>query len=181
MRHWKRFFNINTNNTKHFENQVNQAVKQGIRITIAKNLLPVINFRFISNYFGNGLGFELGYDASQSSQWSHSGGACGGNFTTINGFLNSPSYPENYPANSKCDYIISQPLGVYVNLTVIMFNTYDKSCGDWIMGGNGIAGDGYDYLEIRDGISKESPLIGRFCGNNIPASLHSTKNNMWIR
>jgi M6 family metalloprotease-like protein len=33
---------------------------------------------------------------------------------------------------------------------------------------------GYDYLEIFDGPSVESPLIGKYCGNDIPTSLVST-------
>lgn len=129
----------------------------------------------------------MGYEASESSEWTYNGGACGGNFTALNGFLNSPSYPENYPKNSKCDYVISQPIGMYVNLTVLMFNTFDKDCGDWQeiyrdwVVGDASAEIGFDYLEIRDGNSEKSPLIGRFCGNKIPASIHSTNNNMWIR
>ena len=133
------------------------------------------NVRFKSNYFGNGIGFKLRYEASESSTWTYSGGACGGNMATLNGFLNSPSYPDNYPDNVVCDYIISQPTGMYVNLTVLMFDTYDIDCE------TAFVDAGYDFLEIRDGNSEESPLIGRFCGNKIPASMYSTNNNMWIR
>ena len=65
---------------------------------------------------------------------------------------------------------------MYVNLTILMFDTYDIDCETTIF-----SDEGYDYLEIRDGNSEKSPLIGRFCGNNIPSSLHSTSNYMWIR
>ena len=38
-----------------------------------------------------------------------------------------------------------------------------------------------DFLEIRDGNSEESPLIGKFCGDKSPASIQSTQNQIWIR
>ena len=140
----------------------------------------ILILRFKSNYFGKGLGFKFGYDASETSEWTYNGGDCGGNFTTLNGFLTSPSYPQNYPENAKCDYVIKQPAGRYINLIIQMFNTFDKDCGDWVVG-DASSEDGFDYLEVRDGNSEKSPLIGRFCGNQIPASMHSTSNNMWIR
>ena len=42
---------------------------------------------------------------------------------------------------------------------------------------------GSDYLEMRDGISEDSALMGRFCGNNsnIPAFLQTTQNYLRLR
>ena len=43
----------------------------------------------------------------------------------------------------------------------------------------------YDYLEIRDGTSDQSPLIDAYCGNNavvsLPIQMQSTGNNIWMR
>ena len=39
----------------------------------------------------------------------------------------------------------------------------------------------YDYLEIRDGHDDNSPLIGRFCGYNIPENVNSTSNTMYVK
>ena len=47
-------------------------------------------------------------------------------------------------------------------------NVHDGSCKD-------------DFLEIRDGPSKQSPVVGKFCGTNMPTSVESTQNIMWIR
>ena len=44
---------------------------------------------------------------------------CGGHFPAPHGFLTSPSYPENYPNGADCTYIISQPNGTYVNMTIL--------------------------------------------------------------
>ncbi|CAG5115141.1 unnamed protein product, partial [Candidula unifasciata] len=37
-----------------------------------------------------------------------------------------------------------------------------------------------DYLEVRDGHYFKSPLLGRFCGHQIPATLKSTGRRMWV-
>ncbi|GAA6080747.1 dorsal-ventral patterning tolloid-like protein 1 isoform X1, partial [Tachysurus ichikawai] len=39
----------------------------------------------------------------------------------------------------------------------------------------------YDYLEVRDGLSESSPLIGRFCGYDIPEDIRSTSNTLWMK
>ena len=40
---------------------------------------------------------------------------------------------------------------------------------------------GSDYLELRDGISEDSPLMGRFCGHTSPEFLQTTQNYLWAR
>lgn len=39
----------------------------------------------------------------------------------------------------------------------------------------------YDYLEVRDGTSENSPLIGRFCGYDKPEDIRSTSNTLWMK
>ncbi|PIN97776.1 hypothetical protein AB205_0180870 [Aquarana catesbeiana] len=39
----------------------------------------------------------------------------------------------------------------------------------------------YDYLEIRDGNTEFSPLIGRFCGYDKPDDLKSSSNQLWVK
>lgn len=38
----------------------------------------------------------------------------------------------------------------------------------------------YDYLEVRDGDSLNSRIIGRYCGNERPPSIKSTGNSLHI-
>lgn len=38
----------------------------------------------------------------------------------------------------------------------------------------------YDYVEVRDGDSINSGVIGRFCGNSRPAPIHSSGNSLHI-
>lgn len=39
----------------------------------------------------------------------------------------------------------------------------------------------YDYLEVRDGLSESSFLIGRFCGYDKPEDIRSTSNTLWMK
>ena len=96
-------------------------------------------------------------------------GNCGGVFKNRNGHLTSPAYPILYPNSDSCVYKISQPNDTYIKLKILKFNlTFDTSCND-------------DYLEIRDGYTAASPLIGKFCGNDIPTAIESSQNNVWLR
>ena len=98
-------------------------------------------------------------------------GKCGGNFNSSNGFLTSPSYPDEYPGNADCIYTISRPTNMFIKFTIKRF--YLQQCKD--------DEDYMDYLEIRDGSSEESPLIGRFCESNIPRTIQSTNNEIWMK
>ena len=128
------------------------------------------------------------------SKWSYNGGACGGSFTTPNGILTSPSYPENYPKNADCVYTISQPTGTVIHLNIL---TMDIKYSDYGYDHYYDYKDDYDYhqyggvtcmtdyLEIRDGTSEQSPLIDGYCGDetdlSLPIRVQATQNNVWMR
>ena len=96
-------------------------------------------------------------------------GACGGHLTAPNGLIYSPSYPENYPINADCIYTISQPAGTVILLKFLSMDIEDVSTCDW------------DYLEIRDGPLVDSPLLDKLCGNEIPAPIQSSQNQLWMK
>ena len=98
-------------------------------------------------------------------------GVCGGNFSIQNNIITSPLYPDEYPTRSDCLYQISGSNSTFINLTILTFNV------KW----NEIFKCKDDLVEIRDGSSHNTPLIGKFCGNGIPTSIHSTTNSIWIR
>ena len=85
-------------------------------------------------------------------------------YSSSNGLLTTPYYPSPYPSITDCIYTISQNNGTYINLTFLSYDVYKN-----------------DFLEIRDGISNESTLIGLFYGYDVPTSMKSTKHNMWLR
>ena len=39
----------------------------------------------------------------------------------------------------------------------------------------------YDYLEVRDGPLKSSPLIGNYCGYKIPEDIKSTGRHLYVK
>ena len=105
-------------------------------------------------------------------------GICGYDFapTFTNGIITSPSYPDTYPKYGECIYRISQQSATYISLQVHNFNLLMNP-----VGAKCHSSRINDFIEIRDGNSSESVLIGKFCGTDIPGTLQSTYNSLWIR
>lgn len=47
---------------------------------------------------------------------------CGGVFSSSEGLLRSPYYPNNYPRHRDCVYVISLPVGKGINLQFLDFD-----------------------------------------------------------
>ena len=97
---------------------------------------------------------------------------CGGNFSGPSGFLTSPSYPNSYPNNIECIYLVTQPIGTLINIEII---SIDIDCEYY--------GTSSDLLKIRDGPSESSPLINTLCGNedSSPKFMQTSQNNLRMR
>ena len=124
------------------------------------------SFRFHSDCCENMGGFQIEYNTLEQFT------ACGGTYSNASGVLSSPSYPNAYPEMADCVYLISQPNGTYVNIS---FLTMDIDCQEMYSQS--------DYIEMRDGSSQDSPLMGMFCGNgsNVPDFMQTTQNHLRIR
>ena len=96
-------------------------------------------------------------------------GTCGGSFTTAQGHMSSPSYPNYYPANEDCIYTISQPADTVILLNFISMDIESHSTCY------------YDYLEIRDGPTDDSTVLDKLCGSEIPAAIQSSENHLWMK
>ena len=130
-------------------------------------LIVVFTSRFHSNQYDYGnKGFQIEY--STTALFTD----CGGSYTNASGILTSPSYPNPYPQPAHCIYLITAPIGTYVKISFIRM---DVNCQK--------THSSYDYIEMRDGNSQDSPLIGRFCGNgsDVPAFMQTTQNHLRIR
>ncbi|KAF4071592.1 hypothetical protein AMELA_G00275250 [Ameiurus melas] len=115
-----------------------------------------IEFRSSSNWVGKG--FSAVYEA-----------VCGGDVNKDSGQIQSPNYPDDYRPSKECVWRISVSEGYSVGLSFQAFEIErHDSCA-------------YDYLEVRDGLSESSPLIGRFCGYDIPEDIRSTSNTLWMK
>ncbi|PVD35921.1 hypothetical protein C0Q70_02890 [Pomacea canaliculata] len=94
---------------------------------------------------------------------------CGGQLNGTNGEIISPRYPDLYPANAVCEWIITGDTGDRVRLSFVDFHLQDTiSCQ-------------LDSLEMRDGSSVYSPRLDRVCGDAIPQEVTSTGNIMLVR
>lgn len=104
-------------------------------------------------------GFTANYEA-----------VCGGELSIeTGGHLESPNYPEDYQPNKECIWKITVPEDYQVALK---FQSFEVENHDNCV---------YDYVEVRDGLSMDSPLIGVFCGYKIPPDIRSSSNYLLIK
>ncbi|KAM8873002.1 bone morphogenetic protein 1-like isoform 2-T2 [Synchiropus picturatus] len=115
-----------------------------------------IEFRTSSSWVGKG--FSAVYEA-----------ICGGEVKRDSGQIQSPNYPDDYLSNKQCVWKITVAEGFEVGLS---FQSFEMEKHDTCS---------YDYVEVRDGGSHTSPLIGRFCGSNKPSDMKSSTNQLWLR
>lgn len=88
------------------------------------------------------------------------------------GKIRSPRYPHRYPPNRNCTWIIHVDNGMQIKLNFTLFRLEPPS---------EINSHCYDYLEIRNGRNSNSPLIGKFCGSNLPRLITSHGNYIFLR
>ncbi|XP_023349117.1 tolloid-like protein 1 [Eurytemora carolleeae] len=104
------------------------------------------------------LGFMAQYEA-----------VCGGELDTETGQLESPNFPEDYQPSKECIWKIRVAEDFQVALK---FQSFEIENHDNCV---------YDYLEIRDGDTQDSPLIGTYCGYKMPKDIKSSSNSLWIK
>lgn len=97
---------------------------------------------------------------------SVTGKQCGGRLLQSSGIITSPKFPLSYPPNSRCSWVIQVPSQQQVRLNFTQF----------------YIGDCSDYVELFNGPSSESPLIGRFCLRDLQSKvIVSHSNYMFIK
>uniref|UniRef100_A0A673LIR5 Inactive serine protease PAMR1 n=1 Tax=Sinocyclocheilus rhinocerous TaxID=307959 RepID=A0A673LIR5_9TELE len=75
---------------------------------------------------------------------------------------------ESYPNNAHCEWTLKVDGLFTIDLRFMMLSLeFDHSCQ-------------YDYVEVRDGESLNSRVIGRYCGNERPPPIKSTGNSLHI-
>ncbi|RZB39104.1 CUB, FXa inhibition, and/or EGF CA domain containing protein [Asbolus verrucosus] len=83
--------------------------------------------------------------------------------------LTSPGYPDQYPHNKKCIWKIEVRETKRAALTFQFFDLEQT---------NGCLSD---YLEIRDGLTEDSDLIGVFCNSTTPGDIIATSNYLFVK
>lgn len=83
--------------------------------------------------------------------------------TNTGGIIESNYYRMDYSDNMDCEWNISS--NSILRLVFVRFKTEISA----------------DYLNVYDGGSPSSPMIGRFSGSSIPAPLTSSTNQLYMR
>ncbi|KAG7241748.1 hypothetical protein INR49_025213, partial [Caranx melampygus] len=123
---------------------------------------PSLHIKFVSDYAHQGAGFSLRYEIFKT------GSDCSRNFTSPTGLIESPGFPDKYPHNLECSFIIIVPPSMDVTLTFLTFDLEN----DPLPGGEGDCK--YDWLEVWDGLPGVGPQIGRYCGTRVPPEIQSS-------
>ncbi|KAJ8253013.1 hypothetical protein GJAV_G00208170 [Gymnothorax javanicus] len=124
---------------------------------------PALFIKFASDYAHQGAGFSLRYEIFKTGS-----DFCSRNFTSRSGVIESPGFPDKYPHNLECTFIIIVQPHMDVTLTFLTFDLEN----DPLQVGEGDCK--YDWLEVWDGLPQVGPLIGRFCGTKVPPEIRSS-------
>lgn len=94
---------------------------------------------------------------------------CGGRIVKNSGTLTSPFYPNEYPPDKVCEWVIEVEQGYHAALVFLSFQfEAHVSCL-------------YDYLEVRDGDNSQAPMIGKYCGRQKPRDIVASSNKLYIK
>uniref|UniRef100_F7G9W5 Neuropilin n=1 Tax=Macaca mulatta TaxID=9544 RepID=F7G9W5_MACMU len=123
----------------------------------------MLYIKFTSDYARQGAGFSLRYEIFKTGSED-----CSKNFTSPNGTIESPGFPEKYPHNLDCTFTILAKPKMEIVLQFLIFDLEH----DPLQVGEGDCK--YDWLDIWDGIPHVGPLIGKYCGTKTPSELRSS-------
>ncbi|XP_060891129.1 neuropilin and tolloid-like protein 2 [Labrus mixtus] len=89
---------------------------------------------------------------------------------TEGGSFSSPNYPNTYPPNKECLYVLEAMPRQRIELLFhgAFYVEASFECR-------------FDHIEVRDGPFSFSPLLNRFCGSASPGLVLSSGRFMWIR
>uniref|UniRef100_A0A670I673 CUB domain containing protein 2 n=1 Tax=Podarcis muralis TaxID=64176 RepID=A0A670I673_PODMU len=88
---------------------------------------------------------------------------CGGVLTGLSGSITSPDYPENYPNNAECHWVIQATSNSVIKLIFVDFQMENsEQCN-------------FDYVAIFDGPTMGDTLLGHFCGHVKPPDISSAQ------
>ncbi|GCC26701.1 neuropilin-1a isoform X1 [Chiloscyllium punctatum] len=122
---------------------------------------PLLYVKFVSDYETHGAGFSIRYEIFKT------GPECSKNLTAQNGEIKSPGFPDKYPNNLECTYMIFAPAMAEIHLD---FASFDLEPDDNVREGMLCR---FDRLEVWDGFPGVGLHIGRFCGPYVPGHIRS--------
>ncbi|XP_068605093.1 neuropilin 1b [Brachionichthys hirsutus] len=117
--------------------------------------------KFVSDYETHGAGFSVRYEVFKT------GPECSRNFTSPRGLIKTPGFPDKYPNNLDCTFMVFAPKMSEIE---VEFDSFDMEPDTTPPPG---ALCRYDWLEVWDGFPAVGPHIGRYCGQTSPGRVIS--------
>ncbi|KAG8147800.1 hypothetical protein E2320_022922, partial [Naja naja] len=106
--------------------------------------------------------------ASQGFSAVYQKDVCGGVLTGLSGSITSPDYPESYPNNAECHWVIQGTSNSIVKLIFVDFQMeHSEQCN-------------FDYVAIFDGPTMEDALLSYYCGNTKPPEVVSSARELLV-
>lgn len=78
---------------------------------------------------------------------------------------------SNPPSKKDCQWHVTSTKEkgtVTLKFTAFDFFKSDRLCNK-------------DFVEVRNGLTKHAPLIGKYCGSKLPSPVQSSGNGLWVR
>uniref|UniRef100_A0A452U8T7 Cubilin n=1 Tax=Ursus maritimus TaxID=29073 RepID=A0A452U8T7_URSMA len=131
----------------------------GDEILSPVTILGPVLLNFYSNAHTTDLGFKFNYKITP----------CGGVFNFSTGVIKSPAYSySDYPNNIQCSYTI---VGRDDRVLQLKFSDFDVVPSTFCS---------QDYLAIYDGSDISDPLLGKFCGSELPPNIKSSNHSLLL-
>eukprot|EP00794_Sanderia_malayensis_P015619 gene15619-17196_t len=96
---------------------------------------------------------------------------CGGIFTNTSGLFASPNFPNNYPNNMECVYIIQVAEGKMIELRFDSLRISSPGQDDCKA----------DFVKVMDGDCVSRLGESKFCGSVVPSKFESTTNRLCVK
>ncbi|XP_053388201.1 cubilin-like, partial [Mercenaria mercenaria] len=90
--------------------------------------------------------------------------------TATTSYFTTKNYPNKYDSNMNCHILITSPMDTAITLTFVAFQfEADTNCTR-------------DYFSVYDysSANKSMSLIGMYCGTNVPSTVLSSNNELYI-
>ncbi|XP_063062771.1 neuropilin and tolloid-like protein 1 [Engraulis encrasicolus] len=128
-------------------------------------------FLYVASLLMLGLSGATKKDSVKNNSGVQPAGQCGTWVKEAEGGLfTSPNYPNKYPPETECIYIIEAPPRQCIDL---FFDEKYSIEPSWECK--------FDHIEVRDGPFGFSPIIGRYCGQQSPLYIRSSGRYLWIK
>ena len=90
------------------------------------------------------------------------------------GSFQSPNYPNHYPNNATCQWIIEIPHDIIAQKPFITleFKNFSVEKHPRCI---------YDEVLVYDGWEPNNTLLGSFCGHSTPSRIHATSGKMLVK